>query len=105
MVTGMLRPDSGTVRILGKTFDEGGRALRKLLGIVPPVSPEVDAAKSESVFKEAAAIGIASAAVPSGEIADEPGSASARTSPMAAWASSTAPLASMAGSSLRTRPP
>jgi len=48
----------------------------ELLGIVPPVSPEVDAAKSESVFKEAAAIGIASAAVPSGEIADEPASAS-----------------------------
>src|SRR5881394_705482 len=51
----------------------------ELLGIVPPVSPEVYAAKSESVFKEAAAIGIASAAVPSGEIADEPASASLDT--------------------------
>src|SRR5436190_4387079 len=51
----------------------------ELLGIVPPVSPEVDAAKSESVFKEAAAIGIASAAVPSGEVADEPASASLDT--------------------------
>ena len=36
---------------------------QELLGIVPPVSPEIDAAKSESVVKEAAALGLESTAV------------------------------------------
>jgi hypothetical protein len=35
----------------------------------------------------------------------DPGAASARATPIAAWASSTAPSASGAGESLRTRPP
>jgi RNA polymerase sigma-54 factor len=44
----------------------------ELLGIVPATSPEIDAAKSESVVKEAAALGLESAlALPAEELTEE----------------------------------
>src|SRR5215471_2340783 len=85
----------------------------ELLGLVPAASPESDAAKSESVVQEAAALGLDSAelesqvadeAVSGGEIGSGPADSSVLATPASYQTSAPASAAAVQGAAIEPKP-